>query len=108
MTYQQADELRTKHTKLTGETVEFSPTPFYVRHLLIAPVASSSSDILKILNENIYKPIDNETALRNLKLLHKNLAVFLVGAETKGQREGETVQTMDLEVYLEKSSTLSS
>ena len=102
MTYEQADELRNKHRKLTGKQVKFSKPPFYIRYLLIAPIGGSHSLKLEVLNENIYKPIDNKTALRNLKLLEKTLSVFLIGGETAGQRDGETLHIMDLEVFFEK------
>jgi len=104
MTYEEAEEFKTKHEHVYLQLVEFVEKPFYIRHILIAP--KELQDKISLLNENIYKPIDNKTALRNMGLLDKNLDVYIIGSETIGVREEDTLQVMSLYVYLRATNQL--
>ncbi len=105
MTYEQAEEFMLKYDHVRGQLVEKTPVPFYIRHILIAP--KEAEDKITILNENIYKPIDNETALKNLGMLNKNLDVYIIGGESLGQKkQDEILYTMNLYSYLRETGQL--
>jgi hypothetical protein len=105
MNYHQAAEFKYDNKKIFGELIDVLGYQIFVRYMLIAPTNLNSSEVVKVLNENILKPIDNETALRNLKLLQKSLSVFLIGAKTKGIRERESLHVLNLEKYLDENIT---
>jgi len=104
MTYEDAEEFKTKYNHVHLQLVEVVEKPFYIRYLLIAP--KELEDKISLLNENIYKPIDNKTALKNMNLLNKNLDVYIIGGQTIGISDEEILQVMNLYEYLRATNQL--
>ncbi len=104
MTYKEADEFLAKYSNVHLQLVEIVEPSFFIRYFLIAPVGLENK--IPLLNENLYKPIDNKTALMNMKLLDKDLDVFIIGEETISGRDGEILQEMKLRDYLEATGQL--
>ena len=81
MTYEQACDYKKEHENIIGRPSELKRIPYFIKALFIAPQEIGFEERMKVLNENLYKPIDNETALRNLGHLNKHQSVYVIWEE---------------------------
>lgn len=81
MTYTEAYDYKLKHEKIIGYRSELKGIPHYIKGLFIATQEISFEERMKVLNENLYKPIDNERALKNFGYLNKHQSVYVIWEE---------------------------
>ena len=78
MTYEQASEYKKEHENIVGYPCQLKRIPHYIKALFIAPQEIGFEERMKVLNENWYKPIDNEMALKNLGYFNKHQSVYVI------------------------------